>query len=127
MEPNQGPNANFVTSGEIGTNAMHPPGKRSIGINKSHCRTDTHGRAQRPSPTQRFNAVMTTPPHTHQPSHARAPVFQLQINTGAAAEDIQGWVVGDINQAAGADLVVPLFRAEADCLEGLARARELDT
>ena len=60
------------------------------------------------------------------PSHTRAPVFQLQVNTGAAAEDIQGWAVGDVNQAAGADLVVPLFRAEAQCLEGLTCARQLD-
>ena len=59
-------------------------------------------------------------------SHARAPVFQLQVDAGAAAEDIQGWAVGDINQAARADLVVPLFRAEAQRLEGLARARQLD-
>ncbi len=33
-KPNQAPSGIFVTSGEIGTNAMHPPGKRSIGINK---------------------------------------------------------------------------------------------
>ena len=29
-KPNQAPNENFLTSGEIGTNAMHTPGKRSI-------------------------------------------------------------------------------------------------
>ena len=33
-KPNQAPNGIFVTSGEIGTNTMHPPGERSIGINK---------------------------------------------------------------------------------------------
>jgi hypothetical protein len=33
-KPNPVPNGSFITSGEIGTNAMHPPGKRSIGINK---------------------------------------------------------------------------------------------
>jgi hypothetical protein len=32
-KPNQAPNGIFITSGEIGTNAMHPPGKRSININ----------------------------------------------------------------------------------------------
>ena len=31
--PNQAPNRSFITSGEIGTNANHPPGKRSISIN----------------------------------------------------------------------------------------------
>jgi hypothetical protein len=33
-KPNHPAIRSFVTSGEIGTNAMHPPGKRSIGINK---------------------------------------------------------------------------------------------
>ena len=33
-KPNRATNGIFITSGEIGTNAMHPPGKRSIGINK---------------------------------------------------------------------------------------------
>ena len=46
-KPNQAPNGSFITSGEIGTNAMHPPGERSIGINKSHFRTDTRGRTRR--------------------------------------------------------------------------------
>ena len=32
-KPNQAPNAIFITSGEIGTNAMHPPGKRRMDIN----------------------------------------------------------------------------------------------
>ena len=32
-KPNPAPNGSFITSGEIGTNAMHPPGKRSISIN----------------------------------------------------------------------------------------------
>ena len=32
-KPNRAPIRIFVASGEIGTNAMHPPGKRSIGIN----------------------------------------------------------------------------------------------
>ena len=32
-KPNRAQNGNFVTSGEIGTNTMHLPGKRSIGVN----------------------------------------------------------------------------------------------
>ena len=32
-KPNPAPTGIFVTSGEIGTNTMHLPGKRSIGIN----------------------------------------------------------------------------------------------
>ncbi len=32
-KPNRVQNGIFVTSGEIGTSAMHPPGKRSICIN----------------------------------------------------------------------------------------------
>jgi hypothetical protein len=32
-KPNHPAIRSFVTSGEIGTNAMHPPAKRSIGIN----------------------------------------------------------------------------------------------
>ena len=32
-KPNPAPNGSFITSGEIGTNAMHTPGKRSIDIN----------------------------------------------------------------------------------------------
>ena len=80
----------------------------------------TEWRTRRSAPTNGFDAL--TPP-----SHTWAPVLQLQINAGAAAEDIEGWAVGDIDQAAGADLVVPLFRAEAQCLKWLARARELNT
>jgi hypothetical protein len=44
-EPNQTPNGNFVISGEIGTNAMHPPGKRSMNINNWLYRVETHGPA----------------------------------------------------------------------------------
>jgi hypothetical protein len=33
-KPNPESNRNFIPSGEIGTHAMHPPGKRSIDINK---------------------------------------------------------------------------------------------
>ena len=33
-KPNPAPNGIFITSGELGTNAMHPPGKRNISINK---------------------------------------------------------------------------------------------
>ena len=32
-KPNRATNGIFITSGEIGTNAMHLPGKRSIDIN----------------------------------------------------------------------------------------------
>jgi hypothetical protein len=36
-KPNRAPNGIFVTSGEIGTHAMHPPRKReSIGTNAMH-------------------------------------------------------------------------------------------
>jgi hypothetical protein len=31
-KPNPAPNGSFITSGEIGTNAMHPPGERSMDI-----------------------------------------------------------------------------------------------
>jgi hypothetical protein len=44
----------FVTSGEIGTNAMHPPGKRSIAINKWQNRIDRRGRTRRSAPTRRI-------------------------------------------------------------------------
>ena len=37
-------NGIFVTSGEIGTNAMHPPGKSIIHINKCQNRIETRGR-----------------------------------------------------------------------------------
>ena len=37
----------------IGTHAMHPPGKRIIHINKCQGRIDPHGRAWQPSPTRR--------------------------------------------------------------------------
>ena len=53
-KPNQGQDGNFVTSGEIGTNVMHPPGERSIGINKCRFRRETRGRTQRSVPTRRF-------------------------------------------------------------------------
>ncbi len=43
-----------VTPGDLGTHAIHPPGKRSIDINKSHFHTETRGRAQRPAPTRRI-------------------------------------------------------------------------
>jgi len=33
-KPNPASNRNFIPSGEIGAHAMHPPGKRSIDINK---------------------------------------------------------------------------------------------
>jgi hypothetical protein len=33
-KPNHRQNGMFITSGEIGTNAMHPPGKRSMDINR---------------------------------------------------------------------------------------------
>jgi hypothetical protein len=33
-KPNPASNRNFIPSGEIGTHAMHPPGKRSIDIDK---------------------------------------------------------------------------------------------
>ncbi|MFY8052331.1 MAG: hypothetical protein ACOVP2_06925 [Armatimonadaceae bacterium] len=42
-KPNPAPNGIFVTSGEIGTNAMHPPGKRSIDINNEQ---NHHDRAK---------------------------------------------------------------------------------
>ena len=40
--------------GEIGAHAIHPPGKRSIDINKSHFHTDTCGRTRRSAPTRRI-------------------------------------------------------------------------
>ena len=43
-KPNPAPNGIFVTSGEIGTNAMHPPGKRSIDINNGQRRHNTANR-----------------------------------------------------------------------------------
>ena len=103
---------------------MQPPGERSIGIN--------NWQNHEANPNRYARAGAAALPYTeiqcpHSPSHTRAPVLQLQVNAGAAAEDIEGGAVGDINQAARADLVVPLFRAEAQRLEGLARARELDT
>ena len=51
-KPNQAHTGICATSGEIGTNAMHPPGKRSIDINKSHFHADTHGRTRRSAPTR---------------------------------------------------------------------------
>ena len=60
-KPSQVPNGIFITSGEIGTNAMYPPGKRSIDINnwqnKWQFQTVTRGPAQRPAPTQRFVSI----------------------------------------------------------------------
>ena len=53
-KPNRAANRIFITSGEIGTHAMHPPGKRSIDINKSHFHTDSRGRTPRSASTQRF-------------------------------------------------------------------------
>ena len=53
-KPNQALNGNFVTSGEIGANAMHPPGKRSVYINNSHFRIGRCGRTQRSAPTRRY-------------------------------------------------------------------------
>ena len=45
-KPNRAPNVIFITSGEIGTHAMHPPGKRSIDINKCQNHTETRMRTQ---------------------------------------------------------------------------------
>ena len=47
-KPNPSHNGIRVSSGEIGTHAIHPPGKRSIDINKSHFHTETRIRTQRP-------------------------------------------------------------------------------
>ena len=47
-QPNPSHNGIRVSSGEIGTHAIHPPGKRSIDINKSHFHTETRIRTQRP-------------------------------------------------------------------------------
>ena len=47
-------NGLFVTSGEIGTHAMHPPGQRIIDINKRQNRIETRGRTQRSAPTRIF-------------------------------------------------------------------------
>jgi hypothetical protein len=35
-KPKPVPNSNFITSGEIGTNAMHPPGKRVSTLPRHH-------------------------------------------------------------------------------------------
>jgi hypothetical protein len=63
-------NGIFVTSGEIGTNAMHPPRQRNIDINKWQNRTEsTGGRGSPPlhgdfaSATQAV--VVTTPAPRH--------------------------------------------------------------
>ena len=53
-KPNRAPNGIFVTSGEIGTNAMHPPGKFIIDINKQQNRIDTRGRTRRSAPTRKI-------------------------------------------------------------------------
>ena len=60
----------FITSGEIGTHAMHPPGTRIIDINKWQNRIEsTGGRGSPPlrgdfaSATQAV--VVTTPPPRH--------------------------------------------------------------
>ena len=42
-KPNRAANRIFITSGEIGTHAMHPPGKRSMDI--SNC-VDTRGQTR---------------------------------------------------------------------------------
>ena len=47
-------NGIFVTSGEIGACAMHPPGKRIIHINKCQNRIETRGRTRRSAPTRRI-------------------------------------------------------------------------
>jgi hypothetical protein len=44
----------FITSGELGTNAMHPPGKRSICIKRWQNRIDRRGRTPRSAPTRRI-------------------------------------------------------------------------
>jgi hypothetical protein len=53
-KPNPSHNGIRVSSGEIGTHAIHPPGKRSIDINKSHFHTETRGWTRRSAATQRF-------------------------------------------------------------------------
>jgi hypothetical protein len=48
VEPNQVPNGISITSGEIGTHAMHLPGERSIDINnwqKQKAILNRHARA----------------------------------------------------------------------------------
>jgi len=45
-------NGIFVTSGEIGACAMHPPGKRSNNINVQPIGIDTRGRTRRSAPTR---------------------------------------------------------------------------
>jgi hypothetical protein len=47
-------NGIFVTPGEIGTHAMHPPGTRIIDIDKRENRIDTRGRTRRSAPTRRI-------------------------------------------------------------------------
>ena len=44
-KPNRASDRSFITSGEIGTNTTHPPGKRSMGINYWQNRIDTCGPA----------------------------------------------------------------------------------
>ena len=56
---NKHQNGIFITSGEIGTNAMHPPGKRQpVTVSQTSSKSNSYvflrGRAQRPSPTQRI-------------------------------------------------------------------------
>ena len=53
-KPNPAPNGIFVTSGEIGTHAMHPPGKRINNNKVQPIRNETRGRTQRSAPTRRI-------------------------------------------------------------------------
>ena len=54
-KPKYPPNGIFITSGEIGTNAMHPPGKRirSDSMSQRQGTSETRGRTRRSAPTQR--------------------------------------------------------------------------
>ena len=55
----------------IGTNATHPPGKRIIHINKCQDRIDTRGRIRRTAPTQRFVIRPSTIKHLRLTSRRR--------------------------------------------------------
>ena len=54
-----------VDTGEIGTHAMHPPGKRIIDINKRQNRIETRGRTRRSAPTRRIVIRPSTIEHLH--------------------------------------------------------------
>ncbi len=68
-KPNRPRNGIFVTSGEIGTNAIHPPGERIIDVNKQQNRINTRGRTLRSAPTRRICWMVGQSNMGHRKSH----------------------------------------------------------